>query len=80
MKLFPIAAIGGTCVVTDEGTSEPSGKPDGYVGVAVIGGQARIYFAVEDMMYFTDGTVVGVVPIAAGMPMGLTLVFTYAGP
>ena len=80
MKLLPIAALGGKCIVTDEGTSAPSGEPDGYIGVAVVGGVPRIYFAVEGTMYYTDGTIVGIVPIAAGMPMGLLLALTYAAP
>ncbi len=78
MKLLPISSTG-KIYVTDEGTSAPSGEADGYIGVTIIDGTARIYFAVGGAMYYTDGTTVGVVPIQAGMVMGCWLFWgTYA--
>lgn len=62
--------------VTDNGVGAPSSQDDGYVGVAMVGGTARVYFAVEGGMYYIDGTATAVP--AAGNPIGLLLALTYA--
>ena len=69
-------ASGGQVLVSDEGTSEPSGKSDGYIGVALVGGQPRIYFAVEGALYYVEGEA-GAEP-EVGNPIGLLLTLTYA--
>lgn len=61
--------------IEDCGTTEPFGKADGYIGVAVIGGEARIYFAVEGSMYYVAGTIQEA--LETGNPIGLLLSLTY---
>ena len=68
---------GGKVRVEDGATSAPSGESDGYVGVAKIGADGRIYFAVEGSMYYIDGTVVEAAEIVTGNPIGLLLALTY---
>jgi hypothetical protein len=68
----------GEVLVEDKSTTEPTGKSDGYVGVAEIGGTARVYFQVEGAMYYIDSTAAAAVP-ANGNPIGLLLAWTYAG-
>jgi len=73
---FEINASTGKVRVEDNNTSEPTGESDGYVGVALIGGQSRIYFVVDGSMYYVDGTAAAVP--STGNPIGLLLVLTYA--
>jgi len=70
-----IDASAGEVLVTDNDTSEPSAKSDGYVGVAIVGGQPRIYFAVDGDMYYVEGSASAVV--MTGSPIGLLLTLTY---
>lgn len=71
-----INASAGKVRVEDKDTSEPIGESDGYVGVAIIGGTPRIYFAVNGTMYYIDGTAAAVPGV--GEPMGICpLAITY---
>ena len=70
-----IDASSGKVLVEDNDASEPSGESDGYVGVAVIGGTARMYFTVSGTMYYIDGTAASV-PVT-GNSIGLLLALTY---
>jgi len=71
-----IDAHTGKVLVGDNDTSAPDVENDGYMGVAVIGGIARVYFAVNGSMYYINGTIVAA-PVV-GNPIGLLLVLTYA--
>lgn len=71
-----IDASAGEVLVEDNATAEPTGKSDGYVGVAKIGGQGRIYFEVEGTMYYCTADAAAVSP-TTGNPIGLLLLFTY---
>lgn len=68
---------GADVLAEDEGTSEPAlgSKKDGYLGTAVVGGTARLYFVAEGAMYYVDGTVTATP--AVGNPYGLLLALTY---
>jgi len=68
-----VDASAGEVLVSDNDTSEPTGKSDGYIGVAEISSTGRIYFFVNGTRYFIDATS----PIV-GQPMGLLLALTYA--
>lgn len=72
-----INASSGKILVEDKNNSVPTGESDGYIGVAVIGGQSRVYFAVGGVMYYIDGTIAAVPE--TGNPIGLLLVLTYNG-
>jgi len=71
-----INASAGEVLTEDNATVEPGAKDDGYIGVALVGGQPRIYFAVEGDMYYVEGSAAAV-PVT-GNPIGLLLVWTYA--
>ena len=71
-----IDASAGEILVEDNDTSEPSGKSDGYIGVAVIGGQPRMYFVVNGELNYVEGSA-AVIP-ETGNPLGLLLVLTYS--
>ncbi len=66
----------GKVLVEDNDTSEPTDESDGYIGVAIIGGQPRLYWTVNGIMYYVEGSS-SAVP-AVGNPIGLLLVWTYA--
>ena len=69
-----IDASSGKVLVEDNATVEPSSESDGYVGVAEISNDGRLYFFVEGSKYFVTGT-----PLpATGNPIGLLLALTYA--
>jgi len=70
-----IDASEGEVLVEDNNTSEPGSKDDGYIGVSIVGGQPRIYFAVDGDMYYVEGAASAV--ITTGSPIGLLLVLTY---
>lgn len=72
-----IDASAGTVLVHDNDTAEPTGNGDGYIGVAIVDGDPRIYFTVAGNMYYVcnDGVLVG---IQTGNPIGLLLTLTYA--
>jgi len=72
-----INASAGKVLVTDNGTTAPTLESDGYIGVAMVNGEARIYFKVNDIMWYinTDGIDASPVP---GNPIGLLLTLTYA--
>jgi hypothetical protein len=72
-----IDASAGEVLVEDKDTDVPTGKSDGYIGVAKIGGQSKLFFAVDGIMYYVDGTPANVP--ANGNPIGLLLTLTYAG-
>ena len=73
-----IDAHTGKVLVTDNDVVEPYGESDGYVGVAIIDGTARVYFAVDGDMYYIDGTIVAAAAeIVTGNPIGLLLALTY---
>jgi hypothetical protein len=70
--------FGLTLKAEDEGTTAPTaaeGDGDGYLGVAIIDGTARIYFTVNDTMYYIDGTAAAVP--STGNPMPWLFYFTY---
>jgi hypothetical protein len=69
-------ASAGKVLVEDAHISEPSSESDGYVGVAYISSEGRIYFAVDGVMYYVAGSVVAA-PVT-GNPIGLLLALTYA--
>ncbi|MHA2063735.1 MAG: hypothetical protein ACXABY_05050 [Candidatus Thorarchaeota archaeon] len=69
-------ASAGEVLTQDNATSAPTGKSDGYVGVAKIGSDGRIYFVVEGVTYYVDGTPAAVAGV--GEPIGLLLALTYA--
>lgn len=71
-----IDASAGEVLTEDNATVEPAGKSDGYIGVAVVGGRARIYFAVEGNVHYCDAEIPAVSP-TTGNPIGLLLLFTY---
>jgi hypothetical protein len=73
-----IDASAGEILVEDNDVDAPTGKSDGYVGVAIIGGIARMYFTVNGTMYYVDGTAAAV-PVT-GNPIGLLLALTYNIP
>ena len=66
-------ASAGKVLVEDKATSEPSGESDGYVGVAQISSDGRIYFFVEGEKYYVTGTLTPKI----GNPIGLLLALTY---
>ena len=72
-----IDASAGEVLTEDNDTSEPEEKDDGYIGVAIIDGTARVYFAVDGTMYYIDGTIVEAAEIVTGNPIGLLLALTY---
>lgn len=51
-----IDASTGEVLVEDNDIVEPSDKNDGYIGVAIIDGQPRLYFTVNGDMYYVNGT------------------------
>jgi len=67
-----IDASAGKVLVEDSGTTRPGGS-DGYIGVAEIGGDGRVYFVVEGKRYYISGT-----QDSTGIPMGLLLSLTYS--
>ena len=64
----------GKVLVEDNDTSAPSDESDGYVGVAKISDDGRIYFKVDDTNYYISGTYAG----TTGSPIGLLLALTYS--
>jgi photosystem II stability/assembly factor-like uncharacterized protein len=68
-------ASAGKVLVTDNDSVAPTSEPDGYIGVAKIGANARIYFAVDGSMFYTSGSFD--VAVQTGNPIGLGLLFTY---
>ena len=66
------AYAGSGSSVEDAGTTRPSGE-DGYVAVAEIDGDGRLYFVVEGKRYYVSGTLDN-----TGMAMGLLLSLTYS--
>lgn len=72
-----VDASAGEVLVEDNDTDEPTEKDDGYIGVAIIDGDARVYFAVDGTMYYIDGTIVAAEEIVTGNPIGLLLALTY---
>jgi hypothetical protein len=70
-----VNASAGKVLVTDNDTVEPTGQSDGYIGVAIVGGQPRIYFRVAGEMYYVEGSVS--MAVATGNPIGLLLTLTY---
>lgn len=71
-----VDASSGKVLVEDKATSEPDGESDGYMGVAKISSDGRIYFFVEGQKYYVTGTLV-LLPVT-GNPIGLLLALTYA--
>mgnify|MGYP001617287714 FL=1 len=71
-----IDASAGKLLAEDNDTSAPDVESDGYIGVAIIGGVSRVYFAVSGGMYYINGIAVST-PVA-GNPIGLLLTLTYA--
>lgn len=72
-----INASAGEVLVEDNATSEPADKSDGYVGVAQVSGEGRIYFNVEGVRYYCEATGADISP-TIGNPIGLLLALTYA--
>lgn len=70
-------ASAGEVLVEDNATAAPSGKSDGYVGVAYVAGHARLYFNVEGVMYHINAEEAAASPVV-GNPLGLLLPLTYA--
>ena len=70
-----IDASAGEVLVEDNDIVEPVNKSDGYLGVAIIGGQPRLYWTVNGVMYYVEGSASAA--IATGNPIGLLLCLTY---
>lgn len=70
-----IDASAGKVLVEDNDTIAPTSESDGYIGVAKVGANARIYFAVDGNIYYTSGSFD--VAVQTGNPIGLGLLFTY---
>lgn len=70
-----INASAGKVRITDNDTTEPTSQSDGYIGVAIIGGQPRLYWAVAGDMYYVEGSASAT--ITTGSPIGLLLSLTY---
>lgn len=68
-------ASGGKVRVKDDGTTSPSSQNDGYLGVAYISSEGRIYFWVEGVRYYVTGSAAP--DIQTGNPIGLLLALTY---
>lgn len=68
-------ASAGKVLVEDNDTTEPTSGSDGYIGVAKVAGNARIYFQVDGQLYYTSGTFD--INVATGNPIGLLLALTY---
>jgi hypothetical protein len=73
-----IDASSGQVLVEDNDTVEPLTRADGYIGVAIVGGEPRIYFAVAGVLYYITGTAVEIPEATTGNPVGLLLAITYA--
>lgn len=71
-----IDASSGKILTEDNDTTAPTSESDGYVGVAKIAGNARIYFQVDGQLYYTSGSFD--VAVQTGNPIGLLLCLTYA--
>ena len=69
-------ASAGKVLVTDNGTVAPTNVSDGYIGVALVSGEARIYFKVENGLYYVSNDGISVAPVT-GNPLGLLLSLTY---
>jgi hypothetical protein len=62
--------------VEDNDTVAPAGKVDGYLGVAYISSQGRLYFLVNNnTRYYVTGTLAA--EVRTGQPIGLLLALTY---
>ena len=72
-----VDASAGGVLTEDNATEAPTDKDDGYIGLAKIGADGRIYFTVEGEMYYVDGTIVSAAEIVTGNPIGLLLALTY---
>jgi len=72
-----IDASAGEVLTEDNDAVEPEDKDDGYIGVAIIDGTARVYFAVDGTMYYIDGTIAAAAEIVTGNPMPWLFWFTY---
>jgi len=72
-----IDASAGKVLVEDNATVAPTDELDGYIGVAIVAGEPRIYFHVEGNMYFINTDGIAMAPVA-GNPIGLALILTYA--
>jgi len=72
-----IDAHAGKVLVEDNDTVAPDTQENGYVGVAVVDGTARLYFSSGGTMYYIDGTAVEIQAIETGNPMPWLFYFTY---
>lgn len=72
-----IDAHEGKVLVEDNDTVAPDTQANGYVGVAVVDGTARLYFSSGGTMYYVDGTAVEIQAIEDGNPMPWLFWFTY---
>jgi hypothetical protein len=68
-----VDASSGKILTADGGTSQPTVESDGYVGVAEVSSDGRLYFFVEGVRYYVSGT-----KDLTGIPMGLLLSLTYS--
>lgn len=72
-----IDAHAGKVLVEDNDTVAPDTQSNGYVGVAVVDGTARLYFSSGDTMYYIDGTAVEIEDIITGNPFPWLFWFTH---
>ena len=72
-----VDASAGKVLVEDNDIVAPTIESDGYIGVALVGGEPRIYFRVGGIMYFVNNDGIDATPIP-GNPIGLALALTYA--
>jgi len=72
-----IDAHAGKVLVEDNDTVAPDTQENGYVGVAVVDGTARLYFSSGGTMYYIDGTAVEIQAIETGNPIPWLFWFTY---
>ena len=70
-----INASAGKILITDNDVSEPGVESDGFISVAIIGGQPRLYWTVGGAMYYVEGSASAA--IFTGSPIGLLLCLTY---
>lgn len=66
----------GKVLVEDNALVAPTDETDGYIGVAVVAGEPRIYFQVEGDLYFVSNDGIALAPVV-GNPLGLLLALTY---
>ena len=63
--------------IEDGGTNAPTLLEDADAAVAYVASNGRLYWRVEGITYYVNGTGPSVAPMIAGAPIGLLLSLTY---